>query len=317
MGRFYIVMLLMLNAALMVGQNRTEVILRNIDESSVQTNVRLNAQAFINAANAASSAGNPINWKGIEASDNARTRVDALWETSPFRCLETQLTTNILRVQGNRFQVRQIPVTVIKDRVEQELVLSFSSLGQLEDVYFGIEQHRYSTLMAEGRDLNDFRRRQMILDFLENFRTAYNRKDLDMLEMTFSENALIIVGRVLEHTDRGFDGMATLGQRQVELIRYNKQQYMDNLKRVFRRNAFIDVNFDDIEIMQHGHREEIYGVNVKQRWRSNTYSDEGYLFLMIDFEDENHPLIHVRAWQPEKDTPMEEVIELGDFDIVK
>ncbi len=318
MGRFYIAILFVLGALMATAQNRTQITLRNADGSAVQNQVQKNAQLFVNAANVASARGKTIDWDNIDVTKNARERVNALWETSVFRCTETRLTTSILRLPGNRFQVRQIPVVVVnEDRVDQELVLNFSAVGALEDVYFGIERHRYTNLMSEGRDLRDFRRRQMILDFIENFRTAYNRKDLDMLEMTFSENALIIVGRVLQETERGFDGMASLGDRQVELIRFNKQQYMENLRRVFRRNAFINVTFDDIEIVQHGHHDEIYGVNLKQTWRSSTYGDEGYLFLMIDFEDEDHPLIHVRAWQPEKDTPMEEVIELGDFDIVK
>lgn len=317
MGRFYIAVLMVLMTIGTTAQNRTQIILRNVDGSAVQNNVQNNAQLFINAANIASASEQGIQWDDIDVTDNARDRVDALWQTSPFRCTETRMTTNLLRLPGNRFQVRQIPVVVVKDRVEQELVLNFSAVGALEDVYFGIEQHRYSNLLAEGRDLRDFRRRQMILDFIENFRTAYNRKDLDMLEMTFSENALIIVGRVLQETERGFDGMASLDDRQVELIRFNKQQYMENLRGVFRRNAFVNVTFDDIEIVQHGHHNDIYGVNLKQTWRSSTYGDEGYLFLMIDFEDEDQPLIHVRAWQPEKDTPMKEVIKLGDFDIVK
>ena len=38
---------------------------------------------------------------------------------------------------------------------------------------------------------------------------------------------------------------------------------------------------------------------------------------MVDFEDEQRPLIHVRAWQPEKDTELKDVIELGDFDVIK
>jgi len=317
MGRFLIAVMVLMCGYIVQAQNRTVLEIRNLNESNAYANIQMNAQSFINAANVAAARGQDIDWSGMTSNATLRSRVNALWETSPFRCLDTRLTLSILQMPGNRFQIRQIPVVVVKDRVEQELVLNFSARGELEDVYFGIEQHRYRNLMAEGYGVNNFRRRQMILDFIENFRTAYNRKDLDLLEMTFSENALIIVGRVLEQTERGFDGMGSLGERKVELIRYNKQQYMENLRRVFARNAFIDVTFDDIEIVQHGNREEIYGVNLKQRWRSSTYGDEGYLFLMIDFEDDDHPLIHVRAWQPEKDTPIEEVIELGDFDIVK
>ncbi len=41
----------------------------------------------------------------------------------------------------------------------------------------------------------------------------------------------------------------------------------------------------------------VYGVEMRQSYNSTTYSDEGYLFLLIDFS-ERDPLIYVRAWQP-------------------
>ena len=39
---------------------------------------------------------------------------------------------------------------------------------------------------------------------------------------------------------------------------------------------------------------------MMQSWNTKRYSDEGYLFLMIDFSNEDNPLIHVRTWQPNK-----------------
>ena len=65
----------------------------------------------------------------------------------------------------------------------------------------------------------------------------------------------------------------------------------------------------------------MYGVTLKQEWNSSRYSDVGFIFLMIDFQDENNPLIQVRTWQPEKLNGQvlarEEVFSLGDFDIVR
>ena len=60
---------------------------------------------------------------------------------------------------------------------------------------------------------------------------------------------------------------------------------------------------------------------LKQEWNTNRYSDVGFIFLMIDFQDENHPLIQVRTWQPEKLNgavlAREEVFSLGDFTIAR
>ena len=52
--------------------------------------------------------------------------------------------------------------------------------------------------------------------------------------------------------------------------------------------------------MKHKKYPEIYGVTFKQHWNTTRYSDVGYVFLLIDFQDEENPIIHVRTWQPEK-----------------
>ena len=58
---------------------------------------------------------------------------------------------------------------------------------------------------------------------------------------------------------------------------------------------------------------------MKQGWRSDTYSDIGYVFLLIDFKDEMNPMIHVRTWQPEKfddgtAVPESKIFSLSDFE---
>jgi hypothetical protein len=45
--------------------------------------------------------------------------------------------------------------------------------------------------------------------------------------------------------------------------------------------------------------------------------DEDYDDEEFDFEDEDHPVIHVRAWQPTKNTTIKDKIQLGEIDIVK
>jgi len=78
---------------------------------------------------------------------------------------------------------------------------------------------------------------------------------------------------------------------------------MERLRTVFRNNNFINVRFDEIEVMRHGGNPNIYGVTLQQHWNSSTYRDQGWLFLMIDFTDESNPLIWVRTWQALADMP--------------
>jgi hypothetical protein len=57
---------------------------------------------------------------------------------------------------------------------------------------------------------------------------------------------------------------------------------------------------------------EMYAIQIAQDYYSTHYGDKGYLFLMVDINDLEHPLIKVRTWQPEKD-PKFGLYGPGDF----
>ena len=100
----------------------------------------------------------------------------------------------------------------------------------------------------------------------------------------------------------------------VEYVKHNKETYMNNLRRAFSANAFINVKFDEIEVMMHPDNSNIYGVTLKQHWNTSNYSDAGWLFLMIYFRDESNPLILIRTWQPLQ-VPRNDVFGLDNFRI--
>ena len=107
------------------------------------------------------------------------------------------------------------------------------------------------------------------------------------------------------------------------VIKQTKQEYLNNLEKVFKTTKYVNVKFEDIEVVQHPKFDDIYGVTLKQHWHTNRYHDEGYLFLMIDFRDADFPLIQVRTWQPYKNkygeivTSEKDIFHLGSFRIVK
>ena len=51
-----------------------------------------------------------------------------------------------------------------------------------------------------------------------------------------------------------------------------------------------------------------FGIEIRQRYASSTYSDDGYLTLLLDPSGEL-PLIHVRLWQPNKS----DLMDLDEF----
>lgn len=230
--------------------------------------------------------------------------------------------TPLLTLETGGFEVRELKVRIdMRDtpgNPYQQLTFSLTPAGKICEARFGLEEHLCREVVRAGERIQDLAAKQQLLQFLEIFRTAYNRKDLSFLQKVYSNDALIIVGRVLkEHPDLP-DLLATskLNPQQIKLIKMSKREYLERLGNVFALNETIKVNFSEIEVYNHPHLERVYGVTLKQDWHSVHYSDEGFLFLMVDYRDLSQPLIHVRSWQ-DKRFPDGSVVDLGCFDLVE
>lgn len=162
--------------------------------------------------------------------------------------------------------------------------------------------------------VKDGNRRRVILNYCEHLRTAYTTKDIDFLKQIFSEQALIIVGNVVK-TSPSDEGKFMSSER----VKYNirtKKEYIARLGKAFADNKSIDVKFSDFRIMRHPTMDGIYGVVLRQKYKSDRYSDDGYLFLLWDFRNESMPCIHVRTWQPSATVSDDsEIISIGDFNL--
>ncbi len=170
-----------------------------------------------------------------------------------------------------------------------------------------------SKIMQGKLDENDAKRRHQILNYCEHFRTAYTTKDIDFLRQVFSDKALIIVGNVVKATAN--DGKCQADEK-VSYAIHSKQDYIARLSKVFAANKSIDVKFSGFHIMRHPTMDGIYGVTLRQQYKSDRYSDDGYIFLLWDFRDKSMPLIHVRTWQPTKGIGDDsEIISIQDFNL--
>lgn len=249
-----------------------------------------------------------------------------LWEQSPINCSVDLVEGNVLTLYGNRgYQLRDIPVNVLDADMNnsfQDMVLSFDNNGNLFEVNMQLEKHNYNNVIVNGVKEEDLVRRQMILDFIEVFRTAYNRKDIDYLKQVYSDDALIITGTVLKKKDRNKDEnlmLKGLGGQKYQLVVQNKKEYIAKLKKIFSKNNYINIKFEEVSVIQHPTHEKIYGVTLKQFWNTSTYSDIGWLFLMVNFEDPMNPSIEVRTWQPHeyegREIARDEVFNLDYFTV--
>lgn len=173
-----------------------------------------------------------------------------------------------------------------------------------------------SAVLRGGLSATDSASRRIILNYCEHLRTAYTTKDIDFLRQVFSDDALIIVGTVVK--TRKADGSITAGGS--ENVRYSlrtKSAYLARLADIFAANRRIDMRFSDFRIMRHPSLEGIYGVTLRQRYASDGYSDDGWLFLLWDFRDPAMPQIHVRTWQPSSTVTGDgdDLIDLSDFNL--
>lgn len=258
---------------------------------------------------------------------DAQNNLNKLWANEHFQCVEEEVVERLLTTHSG-YQVRGIPL-IVKTADEgdelgyQEAVINFDPQGVIVSFYYTINPELYSRLrMNQSTDkryeVTDLKDRMMILDYVEHFRTAYNQKDLKFLRQVFSDDALIIVGRVIKTKKTE---VVPSGNK-VIYIPQTKHEYLNNLERTFKNSRYIKVNFDDITIVSHPTIKGIYGVTVHQKWNSGVYHDEGYVFMMWDFRNPDMPQIHVRTWQPDfidktrgqKLNP-NDVFTLGDFDL--
>lgn len=298
-----------------------------IDDGAIKTKMEQTISTILTEANAAHEQKREMHYSAMGIPAGVQGSLAALWDNSPFVSMDTEIVEHCLTT-GTGYQVRNIPLIlkplnsgdIADDEDYQEAVVSFDKQGNLTSFYLSISMNLYMNVVKDNKEITDLRRRQLILDYVEQFRTAYNQKDLDFLNAVFSDDALIITGKVIER--KSMDGIRLPDK--IEYKKQSKKEYLGRLAMVFRNNKQIRVTFDEIEVMRHPANVDFYGVTLHQGYTSDRYHDDGYIFLLWDFRDEAHPQIHVRTWQPDsynadgtgqKRIPKDEIFSLSDFDI--
>lgn len=289
-----------------------------IANEALKSRMEQQVSKLLTAINKAETANGYINFSGIDIDPMASQSITALWENAHFRCVDDDIVEHCLGIKSNgkvkEYQVRNIAIEMkpidssYMDDVNQEVCINFSPTGTISDFNITMGILQYSTLMKEGVTLDDMDERMQIIHFCEQFKNAYMQKDIQFMQNVFSEDALIITGKVIMRKKADVQ----LAQKDYEYSVKNKQEYLKNLKAIFDnpKTGSINVDFKDYRIKRHGSKPNYYGVTLIQNWRTNTYQDEGIVFLVWDFSDKNNPKIQVRTWQP-MDTEEEEVFTLN------
>jgi hypothetical protein len=220
------------------------------------------------------------------------------------------------------FEVRRLAVThrypSIPKQSTEFLVLDFDSSGQMVDFNVTISDNLYDRFVREAEYGKDWGNRQNIIKFLEKYRSAYLIRDIETVDMMFAEEALIIIGRKIKKKELPADRVKYQqfgDQPDIEYLRLTKEEYLKRQNAVFRSQQDLFLDFGSFDIIKKANAPGVYGVEMRQSYASTTYADEGYLFLLIDFAEED-PMIYVRAWQPETWSD-DELIKTANFRIYK
>lgn len=281
-----------------------------IDPSIPVERMEKNIAGLLTAMNKATTAKSKnIDFSGVEISEDASFSLMLIWENVMMRTFDDDIIQKCVRLGSTSntrgYEVQNIGVEMLplnpdeyKEARNQEITITLDPQGRISDFVISMGMHQYASMMKGAKTLEDIDQRQQILHFVEQFRTAYCEKNKQFMEDIFSDDALIITGRVRKRT--------SVEQGITTVVDYTKQTKREYLTRLFKRfdmpNSYINVKFDDIEVERNPINPDIYGVTVRQEWHSTGYNDVGTVFLLWDFTNKNSPKIYVRTWQPNEDT---------------
>lgn len=181
----------------------------------------------------------------------------------------------------------------------ENVVFTFNDKLKIDEVLFGLGKEAYNDIMMKG--VWNMDARLILANFLEEYKTAYALKDLGFIRNVFDDNAVIITGRVTNRPRSTIERSQYLDSKIIKYNRQTKNEYLRNLEHCFAGNEFINIRFANNDVVKAGKGGETYGIQIKQDYYSSTYGDTGYLFLMVDVNNPDNPIIKVRTWQPEKD----------------
>lgn len=199
----------------------------------------------------------------------------------------------------------------IRKSFVEDLVFHFNSKNRVDNIAFGLGKTAEDDILNKGVWKESTRK--VLMEFLENYKTAYALKRLDYINTIFDDDAVIIIGNMAKHANNNLtDGKSYQNDKIIKYNRYSKDQYLKNLSRCFNTNEYINIRFANNDVMKLGKGGETYGIQIAQDYYSSSYGDKGYLFLEVDINNPQNPIIKVRTWQPEKD-PNFGLYGPGDF----
>ena len=198
----------------------------------------------------------------------------------------------------------------------EKLVYRFNPESRkIESMAFALTQRAENDIMNAAASWPEVSR-WAILNFMEDYQTAFALKRTDYINSIFSDDALIITGTILKklnNAERAFDRSKSLdlgGPKDIAYSQLSKTEYIDRLRKIFSTREYVHLQFEDnvtrmidLPAINGINKGAAFGIEIKQRYESTGYSDDGYLTMVFDTRGKL-PIIHVRLWQPDKNNMM-------------
>lgn len=287
-----------------------------IEEGTLKTKMEHQMSSLLSAINEANAVNADVNFSGIDVTDDASASLTMTWEQVHFSIEDDDIVDHCISLPGKSggFRIQNIGVLMnpkeesgYDGEKRREIYIDFDKTGKIVDFNFTLGMNMYTEILKKGEELGDLDRRMQIIDWCEHFAKAYCDKNMKFMQTIFSDDAIIITGKMTMQRVRTDMGMKD--QAKVKYVQQTKSQYLSNLSKVFASNSYVNVKFEDYTVIRHGAKPNYYGVTLRQKWHTARYSDEGTVFLIWDFTNEEAPRILVRTWQP----TTEKAFKMGDF----
>lgn len=149
---------------------------------------------------------------------------------------------------------------------------------------------------SQYRGVTDLKNRESILQFVENLRTSYIRKDLDFLKKMYSDDAQIPKNEINRQVRENLTKVTP--DEKLVYAKYFKADYLSKMQQIFATKDSINMKFDELKVVQHNKNPNYYAITFKQQWSTTKYTDENYVFFLIDFRKHDAPEILISTLQP-------------------
>jgi hypothetical protein len=286
---FLVLVIMLISVPCMQAQYNVKLHIRGgITDTTVKTAVETNTFLLLSEFDRAFLEEGTPDFTGISISSEAAETILSIWDNiSVMICRASELNKKSIKRCDGGYQVRDIPVfmpNVTSDDTLHKIVLNYTDNGTIDEIYFSVNS--ISAILQEESDDKEKCRRQKIIDFIDRYYMAYSVRDLDFIRNVFE-------------SDIFRKKRKDLPIKTIDYEMIYKEQYLRKLKFVYNMNRDINLEITEIEIRKHPKYPEIYGIVIKQKINTNIYYDVSYVFWLIDFENENDPVIHISSLYPD------------------